>query len=95
MAKLVIAIIITAALVVCLFACVPCEKEDNTACIAEVEDDVCVTVTFSADNADISVFHTVAPVKCAPVTVADTSVQKQEQNVCIPGVRDFKNVIKQ
>ena len=66
MAKLIIAIIITAALVACLFACVPCEKEDNTACIAEVEDDVCVTVTFSADNADISVFNIVAPVKCAP-----------------------------
>lgn len=95
MAKILVALIITAALVACLFACAPQEKTDNSACIAEVEDDTCVTVTFSADNnSDVSVSDA-AVAGCVPVSVKDSSAHTRERDILLPGVRDFKNVIKQ
>lgn len=96
MAKILVALIITAALVACLFACAPQEKTNNSACIAEVKDDTCVTVTFSADNnSDVSVSDAAAVAGCVPVPVKDSSAHTRERDILLPGVRDFKNVIKQ
>ena len=93
MAKILVALIITAALVACLFACAPREKTDNSAC---VEDDTCVTVTFSADNnSDVSVSDAAAVAGCVPVPVKDSSAHTRKRDILLLGVRDFKNVIKQ
>ena len=96
MAKILVALIVTAALVACLFACAPQAQTDNSACLAEGEADTCVTVTFSADNnSDVSVPDPVACAAYVTVPVKDSSAHTRERDILLPGVRDFKNVIKQ